>query len=188
MGGFWQGAWTALREDFSDLPDAEGLTRLLLRLFVAALLGGILGYERERAGKEAGLRTHMLVCLGAALFVFIPEQAGISDEGLSRVIQGLVTGIGFLGGGTILKLSSERRIEGLTTAAGIWLTAAIGIAAGLGREASAVVGTVVALLVLAALAKFSHTVVGDAEPMSKDGRHPQQTKHEDQRPSQEHKE
>lgn len=151
----WQGVWESWREDFSDLPDVAGVTRLVTRLVIAALLGGLLGYERERRGKEAGLRTHMLVSVGAALFVFIPQQAGLSNADLSRVIQGIVTGIGFVGTGAILKVSEERRIEGLTTAAGIWLTAAVGIAAGMGREASAVGGALLALIVLAALGRLS---------------------------------
>ncbi|RIL08060.1 MAG: methyltransferase [Proteobacteria bacterium] len=151
----WQAIWRTWQEDFSDLPDVEGATRLATRLVIAALLGGLLGWEREMRGKDAGLRTHMLLGLGAALFVFIPQQGGMSDDGLARVIQGVVAGVGFLGGGAILKLSEERRIEGLTTAAGIWLTAAVGVAAGLGRVATAVAGTLLALLVLTSLARLS---------------------------------
>jgi putative Mg2+ transporter-C (MgtC) family protein len=151
MNPWYQGVFDALREDFSDLPDIAGVTRLVSRLLIAAFVGAILGYEREWHGKDAGLRTHMLVSLGAALFVLVPQQAGVSDADLSRVIQGIVTGIGFVGAGAILKLNEERRIEGLTTAAGIWLTAAVGIAAGMGREASAILGTLLALTVLLAL-------------------------------------
>ena len=109
------------RRDFSDLPDVAGITRLVTRLAVAAALGGILGLEREAQGKDAGLRTHMLICVGAALFVLVPQQAGIEGEGLARIIEGVIDGVGFIGGGAILKLSDERLIEGLTTAAGIWL-------------------------------------------------------------------
>lgn len=153
----WLGQiWDAIRADFSDLPDARTVTVLVLRLVVAAILGGALGYERERAGKEAGLRTHMLVALGAALFVILPKQAGLSDEGLSRVLQGLLAGVGFLCAGTILKDDEGGRVRGLTTAAGIWLTAAIGVAAGMGREGTAVVSTVLALLILAAIPKLFH--------------------------------
>jgi putative Mg2+ transporter-C (MgtC) family protein len=151
MNNWWEGIVQNLQSDFSDIPDTGSIARLIVRMLVAALLGGILGYERERAGKDAGLRTHMLVALGSALFVFIPQQAGISPADLSRVIQGIATGIGFVGAGAILKLSEERRIEGLTTAANIWLTSAIGIAAGLGREGSAILGTLLALIVLAPL-------------------------------------
>src|SRR5919199_199242 len=114
-------------------------------------LSDLLGAERGRAGKEAGMRTHMLVALGAALFVLIPEQSGMLLGDLSRVIQGVAAGVGFLGAGTILKMTGERRVRGLTTSAGIWLTAAVGIAAGLGRLGSAVLGTVLALVILTLL-------------------------------------
>jgi len=97
------------------------------------LLGAIIGFQRERAGKSAGLRTHMLVAMGSALFVLGGSAAGMAMSDLSRVIQGLATGIGFIGAGAILKRREEPKIEGLTTAAGIWMTAAAGVAAGLGR-------------------------------------------------------
>jgi putative Mg2+ transporter-C (MgtC) family protein len=122
---------------------------------LSAVLGGILGYEREQKGKSAGLRTHMLVALGAALFVMIPQQAGVSDADMSRVIQGLVAGVGFLGAGSIVKGDGESNVKGLTTAAGIWLTAAIGVATGMGREASAVLSTVLALLILTVVPKLT---------------------------------
>jgi putative Mg2+ transporter-C (MgtC) family protein len=140
-----------LRQEFSDLPDTMKTTVIVLRLTVAAILGGALGFEREQKGKAAGMRTHMLVAIGAALFVLIPQQAGVSDADLSRVIQGLVAGIGFLGAGAIIKRNDEENIKGLTTAAGIWLTAAIGVAAGMGREATAVVSTALTLAILIAL-------------------------------------
>ena len=154
MGTWWQQIGYALHEDFSDLPDAGHVTHTVVRLAVAAVLGGVLGYERERAGKAAGIRTHMLVALGAALFVFIPQQAGVSAVDLTRVLQGLTAGIGFLGAGAILKKTDGGEVEGLTTAAGIWLTAAIGTAAGMGREATAVLSAVLALLILAALPRI----------------------------------
>lgn len=138
------------------MPDAGEAIRFSIRLILAAALGGLLGYERERAGKAAGLRTHMLVSLGAALFVLIPQQAGMSDADISRIIQGVVAGVGFLGAGAIVKGKRDEDIQGLTTAAGIWLTAAIGIAAGLGREASAILGAVLAFLILSTLAWVSH--------------------------------
>jgi len=132
-----------------DVPDAGQVTRIVLRLVLAALLGGILGYERERHGKAAGVRTHMLVALGAALFVLVPKEAGVSNADLTRVIQGIVAGIGFLGAGAIIKGSAEESVKGLTTAAGIWLTAAIGIACGLGRESTAVLSALLAFVILA---------------------------------------
>jgi putative Mg2+ transporter-C (MgtC) family protein len=143
--------WQGIVEDFSDLPSMREAARLGVRLIIAALLGGVLGYERERAGKPAGLRTHMLVALGSALFVVIPQQANMAQADLSRVIQGIVSGIGFLGAGAIVKQASERDVVGLTTAAGLWLTAAVGIAAGMGRETSAILGTVLAVFILAVL-------------------------------------
>lgn len=145
---WWQEIGQTIRQEFSDLPDAAGVTRITLRLLIAAILGGLLGFEREHKGKAAGLRTHMLVALGAALFVLIPQQAGVSDADLTRVLQGLVAGIGFLGAGAIIKGRGEEDTKGLTTAAGIWLTAAIGVAAGLGREATAVLSTLLALAIL----------------------------------------
>jgi putative Mg2+ transporter-C (MgtC) family protein len=147
-------AWTdavvdTVKAEFSDVADVAQLTRLLVRLLLAALLGGLLGYEREHQGKAAGVRTHMLVALGAALFVLVPQQAGMVVADISRVIQGIVAGIGFLGAGAIIKQNREGDVKGLTTAAGIWMTAAIGIACGLGRETTAIASTVLALVVLA---------------------------------------
>lgn len=140
-----------LASEFSDLPDLEQLTRIVVRLLLAALLGGLLGWERESKGKSAGLRTHMLVAIGAALFVMIPQQGGLSDDALSRIIQGVIAGIGFLGAGTIIKGRNDEQVHGLTTAAGVWLTAAIGVAVGLGRETSAVLSTLLAWGIFAGL-------------------------------------
>jgi putative Mg2+ transporter-C (MgtC) family protein len=155
----------ALRTEFSDVTDPAQLTRIVLRLLLAALLGGALGYERERSGKAAGLRTHMLVAIGAALFVLVPQQAGMVVGDLSRVIQGIVTGVGFLGAGAIIKHASEQSVQGLTTAAGVWMTAAIGIACGLGRETTAVLSTVLALAVLTAV---PHLVGKDDDARAQD--------------------
>lgn len=153
MDGAWERIGRVVAAEFSDVADLEQATRLVLRLVLAGLLGGLLGLEREWHQKPAGLRTHMLVAMGAALFVLVSQHSGVSPNDMSRVIQGLIAGIGFLGAGTILKRSEDDdgRIQGLTTAAGIWLTAAIGVAAGLGREATAIVSTGLALLVLVAV-------------------------------------
>lgn len=148
MDTLWQEVREAVQADFSDLPSLAVVIQISIRLILAATLGGLLGYQREKAGQAAGLRTHMLVALGAAFFVLIPQQAGMPISDLSRVLQGIITGIGFLGAGAILKLSRQGQIRGLTTAAGIWLTAAVGIAAGMGREASAILGALLALLIL----------------------------------------
>jgi putative Mg2+ transporter-C (MgtC) family protein len=145
---WWQEAWSALGDEFSDLPDGGQITRLVLRLVVAAALGGFIGYERKQAGKDYGPRTLMLVAAGSALFVLIPQQAGMPLSDLSRVMQGLLAGIGFIGGGAILKSPEQGRVQGMTSAAGIWMVAAIGVAVGLGRMASAIVAALFAYLVL----------------------------------------
>lgn len=145
----WQLVHETFISEFSDLTNAGEVTRILLRLTLAALLGGLLGMEREKKGKAAGVRTHMLVAMGSALFVLLSQQAGMASSDLSRVMQGIIAGIGFLGAGTILKGADEDKVKGLTTAAGIWLTAAIGVAAGMGRESTAVLSTLLALGIFA---------------------------------------
>lgn len=137
------------QELISGFADGKELARAVIRLIAAVLLGAVIGYEREKAGKAAGLRTHMLVTLGTCLFVLASAQAGMNSDGLSRVIQGIVTGIGFIGAGSILKLSEERDIRGLTTSAGIWMAAAIGVTVGLGAIGLALLATFVTLIVLA---------------------------------------
>jgi putative Mg2+ transporter-C (MgtC) family protein len=144
---WWENVVSTAQKEFSDLGDLSDLTRVCLRLVVAIVLGALLGYERESRGASAGLRTHMLVSLGSALFVLVPLQAGMAIEDLSRVLQGVAAGIGFLGAGAILKLNDEQAVKGLTTAAGIWLTCAVGVAAGMGLEATAVLSTVFALVI-----------------------------------------
>jgi putative Mg2+ transporter-C (MgtC) family protein len=132
--------------DWSIFGDALG------RLAVATLLGGIVGLEREINGHWAGLRTHMMVALGAA--VFVTTAIPIVDDqpaSISRIIQGIAAGIGFLGAGTILKLGDQERIKGLTTASSIWLSAALGTTAGLGQYALAAAGLCISLFVLAVL-------------------------------------
>jgi putative Mg2+ transporter-C (MgtC) family protein len=147
----WEQIWTAIVQEFSDLGSVGDITRVLMRMTLAVLLGGLLGYERESVGASAGLRTHMLVSLGSALFILIPLQAGMGIEDLSRVLQGVTAGIGFLGAGAILKQQDRNAIQGLTTAASVWLAAAIGVAAGMGREATAVASAVFAFVILAIL-------------------------------------
>lgn len=132
----------------AGLPDARQLVQVIVRLVAATLLGAVVGLQRERAGKPAGLRTHMLVTLGTAVFVLSCAGVGMSLEGLSRVIQGIVTGIGFIGAGSILKLDEERDIQGLTTAAGVWMTAAVGVAVGLGSIGVAVLSTIFSIFIL----------------------------------------
>ncbi len=148
----------ALLDDIGDaiarelaLPDVDTLTVLMVRVTVAAVLGGLVGWEREAKGRAAGLKTHILVSIGSALFVLAPLLADIDPAEVTRVMQGIVSGIGFLGAGAILKLDRTERVQGLTTAAGIWLTAAIGMAAGMGMEMLALATTIAALLVVSAL-------------------------------------
>ena len=133
----------------AGLPDGAQLVRVLLRVVAATILGAVVGFEREKAGKPAGLRTHILVCLGTAVVVLACSGANMNLDGLSRVIQGIVTGIGFIGAGSILKLNEERDIQGLTTAAGLWMTAAIGVAVGLGELGVALISTALTLIILA---------------------------------------
>jgi putative Mg2+ transporter-C (MgtC) family protein len=144
-----QEIWQTLVSEFSDLPDLATTIRIAVRLLLAALLGGILGFERERKARSAGVRTHMLVAVGAALFMIGPLQAGMEISDLSRVVQGIVQGIGFLGAGAIIVRTAQHPVQGLTTAANIWATAGIGVLAGLGLEATAVLATGIVLVILA---------------------------------------
>ncbi len=168
MTDWWEVILATTAGEFSDLPDLEQATRIVVRLGMAGLLGGLLGWEREHRGKAAGVRTHMLVSMGAALFVLVAEQEGIAPADNSRVLQGIIAGVGFLGAGTILKSDGAHQIRGLTTAAGIWLTAAIGVAAGLGREATALLSTLMALLVLAAEPLAQRLLHGRRAPAESD--------------------
>ena len=161
---WWTHFLNMLHSEFSDIKDLTELFRMMIRLLLAAILGGLLGLERESSGKNAGIRTHMLVAMGAALFVLVSQQAGIGPADNSRVLQGIIAGVGFLGAGTILKGDAESQVKGLTTAAGIWLTAAIGVAAGLGQEATAVLTTALALLVLWAIPMLHDKWVRSATP------------------------
>ena len=130
------------------LPDAATMTVILVRVLVGAALGAVIGWERELKGRAAGLKTHILVSVGSALFVLAPTLAGVDGGDNTRVMQGIVSGIGFLGAGAIIKMEKGARVEGLTTAAGIWLTSAVGMAAGMGMEIVAVITTLVALAVV----------------------------------------
>lgn len=127
------------------------------RLVVAALLGAILGAEREYRQKAAGLRTNTLIALGSALFTLMSIELVPDGSGdPSRIAAQIVTGIGFLGGGAILRTGMS--IRGLTTAATIWVVAAVGVAAGAGRYALAIATTTIALVVLAALAPLDKLI------------------------------
>src|SRR6218665_1861833 len=102
----WQAVTDTLVAEFSDIPDVADLTRITVRLLLAAVLGGLLGYERGQKGKSAGVRTHMLVATGSALFVLVPFQSGVVPADMTRVIQGLVAAIRFLGAAATWKGAS----------------------------------------------------------------------------------
>jgi putative Mg2+ transporter-C (MgtC) family protein len=142
---------------------------ILLRLLIAAVLSGLIGYERERGGKQAGLRTHMLVAVGAALFVSFTDLFTIESQPLApagppgnfrvqieplATVEAIVTGISFLGAGTIFVSGQRSRVKGLTTAASIWVTAAVGIAVGLERYVLAAGTTALILVILNLLGRF----------------------------------
>ena len=152
-----------LEELTGSLPDVRETVRIVVRMVAALLAGGIIGLQREVSGKAAGLRTHILVCGGTALFVIAAGGVDMQQDAMSRVVQGLVTGIGFLGAGAILKLEGSRRIQGLTTAAGIWMTAAIVVAIGLGQLGMAAIGTVFAWIALALLSKIDRGFDGSGD-------------------------
>jgi putative Mg2+ transporter-C (MgtC) family protein len=137
-----------LEEFRAALPGAREFIRAVTRLLAALAVGALIGYQRERMGKAAGLRTHMLVAMGTTLLVVSALSVGMNDDGVSRVIQGLVTGIGFLGAGAIMKIQQDKEIRGLTTAAGIWMTAAASVAIGLGQIGIGIVAGLLAWLVL----------------------------------------
>ena len=141
---------------------------IVVRLTVATLIGAALGLNREIRGKPAGLRTHALVALGTALvtltgIALAGHDGEFDSNSVSRVIEGVVAGIGFLGGGTILKSDSGEHISGLTTAASLWLVAALGIACGAGLWVMSLVALGLALLVLVAgepLERMLHRLMG----------------------------
>ena len=161
---------TSLWQELSQsLPQAQEVVRVALRLVGSLLIGTIIGLQRELTHKPAGLRTHLLVSLGTTLLVATAVNSGMKPADVSRVIQGLITGIGFLGGGTILKLTREHEIRGLTTAAGIWLTAAASVAVGLGKFADAFIGVLFALAVLTAVGKLGNH--GDTAESESTDRH-----------------
>jgi len=124
-------------------------SELMLRLLLAAALGAAIGVDREIRRKPAGLRTNMLIAFGSALFVIVSIAFGHAGGTPDRIAASVVTGVGFLGGGAILR--SGTNVRGMTTAATIWVDAAIGLAAGAGLYAIAIAATAIALVVLAVL-------------------------------------
>jgi putative Mg2+ transporter-C (MgtC) family protein len=135
------------------------LGEVVLKLGLAIAFGGLIGWQRQLEHKPAGLRTHMLVSLGAALFTMTSVQIGTAQsEAVGRVIQGIAAGIGFLGAGEIVSrsqsTSGDIKIHGLTSAAAIWVSAALGVAAGLGLWLTGLVGSLFAYLILWAVKKI----------------------------------
>lgn len=129
------------------------ILEITVRLLVALLLGGLIGVEREYRAKEAGFRTHFLVALGSALFCVVSQYGfGIDLKDSSRVAAQVVSGIGFLGAGTII--FQKNVVRGLTTAAGLWVTAAIGLACGTGMYVAAIIATIFVLLGLEVINAF----------------------------------
>ena len=144
----------------------------ILRVVIAAVLGGLIGFDRERRNKAAGIRTHMLVAMGAALFMasayLIADDLGDQDAGAvalrvdpTRMAQGIVTGVGFIGAGQIFQ--SHGNVQGLTSAAGIWVTAAIGLLVGLGYYAVPIASTVLVVLVIGVLGALEARVMDDED-------------------------
>jgi putative Mg2+ transporter-C (MgtC) family protein len=138
-------------------------TSIILRLFLAILLGGIIGYERGRAGRPAGLRTHILVCLGSAMAImtnqYIFETFGTGDP--SRIASQVVSGIGFLGAGTII-VTGRHQVKGLTTAAGLWATACMGLAIGIGFYKAAIAGCLMIAFVTVVLHRLDNSMLAKA--------------------------
>ncbi len=163
MGEWWQGVVAGMGKETGVLADPAELVQGVLRLIVAAAAGAVIGWQRQRAGKNAGLRTHMLVSLGAALLVLAPLAADTPVANITRVIQGVAEGLGFIGGGVILKLTAKQEVRGLTTAAGLWMTAALGVSAGLGRYLLVAVGATLAWFILSVIRRFE-AAEGEKEP------------------------
>ena len=152
--------WDIVREELSLDLDAGTAVKIAIRLRAAAALGAVVGLEREVRGRAAGLRTHMLVSLGAALFTLVPMSANDGSH-LAEIVKGVAAGVGFLGAGAILKQPDEQKIRGLTTAAGIWLTAAVGLAAGAGAIVPAAAATLMSWVILAVFGYWERKLEGE---------------------------
>lgn len=148
-----------------DLYSINDFT-IILRLVLAVVLGGIIGFERGRSGRPAGLRTHILVCLGSALAImtnqYIFERFGISDP--TRIAAQVISGIGFLGAGTIL-VTGRHQVKGLTTAAGLWATACMGLAIGIGFYKAAIVACFMIAFATIVLHRFDNYMLSKSKIM-----------------------
>ncbi len=155
--------WDAIVDELGrGWPSADEAGRYILRMLFAAAAGATVGLQRESSGKPAGLRTHMLVALGTASIVISAVQLAYPADAMSRVLGGVSTGIGFIGAGTILKRARAGEVIGLTTAAGLWMTAALGVAAGLGQYFIVMLGALVTVLVLAGVQRIEQHIGSDA--------------------------
>ncbi|MBN1807313.1 MAG: MgtC/SapB family protein [Sedimentisphaerales bacterium] len=133
----------------------------VFNIILATFLGAAVGLERQLSGKSAGLRTNLLICLGAAIFTIISKRMDTGDGSTTRIAAQIVTGVGFLGAGALIQ--DRRGVHGLTTAATIWLVASIGVACGAGFCGLAVISTIIAIIALAGLHKL-------AKPLEKHAR------------------
>ncbi|HEY9811849.1 MAG TPA: MgtC/SapB family protein [Halomicronema sp.] len=153
---------------------ADDWVTIIFRLGVAVLIGGAIGWNRQQPSRPAGLRTYMIVSVGAAMFVMLPLQAGIdlnATNALSRAVQGIATGVGFIGAGIILQQPKDNRkpqVKGLTSAAALWLTAGLGTAAGCGLWRISLVGTLTTLLILSGVKKLKQTPIYRLRVYNKD--------------------
>lgn len=148
--------------DLNSINDSS----IILRLVLAVVLGGIIGFERGRSGRPAGLRTHILVCLGAVLAMmtnqYIYEEFGVSDP--TRMAAQVISGIGFLGAGTIL-VTGRHQVKGLTTAAGLWATACMGLAIGIGFYKAAIAACIMITFATVVLHRFDNFLVSKSKIM-----------------------
>ena len=142
-------------------------TQIIIRLLISVLVSGLIGLERQLHRRAAGLRTHILVCVGStlimltSLYIFDIYKDKIAIDP-SRIAAGVITGIGFLGAGTIIRYGEE--IRGLTTAASLWVVAALGLAVGCGFYTAAIATTVIVLLTLMFLRRLENKIFGDKHP------------------------
>lgn len=148
---------------FESVADLERILPVfLLRCFVAALCGGLIGIERERKNKPAGFRTNILICLGSAIYMAVGLLIPGANTDPARIAAQVVTGIGFLGAGCIIQ--SGNNVRGLTSAATIWVVAAIGIVVGAGFPILALIATVIVIVTLAMLRRVERRFIGQDEP------------------------
>jgi putative Mg2+ transporter-C (MgtC) family protein len=151
--------WEGFQQQCSDAAGQEAAA--VLRLLVAAACGALVGWNREMSEKAAGLRTHMLLALGACLFTVMGARMSTDT---TRLLQGMVTGTGFLAAGVIFRQGAS--VQGLTTAAGLWVMAAVGLTIGLGEYFLGILATVVTFLIMSVLRKVEDRIV---ERLHKDG-------------------